>query len=358
MRGVTLRAAALATGAMLAVAGLSGCGRETESAAPATEGEQGTAVTISSPEHQQEYRAEERDGSLSRTFNVRGTARADQRIRVVAGCQTGRCTGETNVGEDGRWAVSLTITVSPAQPSSRLRAEYVDDGVAGAPAGIEITLRAPEERERETTTGTTSTAREEEPESEPEPDPAPTAPASGTDTPAAPTGGAAVPERLTMIGDSLAVGTKPYLEGLLPGWTVTTDARTGRPLAEGLARLRATSLGAGPHVLAFSLFTNDGPRSVTVLDAAVRETARRAGTGGCAIWATIVAPPVGGVDYAAANTRLRRLGSELSSVRIVDWADAVRQHPEWMAPDGVHATPDGYRNRARLYAEEAQACAA
>src|SRR6185503_4877067 len=77
----------------------------------------------------------------------------------------------------------------------------------------------------------------------------PTSPTSPVPTPAvpaplptlpAPSGSA--PRRLVMIGDSLAVGTQAILPGLLPGWRVTTDAQTGRPLATGMQILGGTQV--------------------------------------------------------------------------------------------------------------------
>lgn len=160
-----------------------------------------------------------------------------------------------------------------------------------------------------------------------------------------------------VIGDSLAEGTEPYLGDMLAGWQVTTDARRGRPLAEGMARLEAAPLGAKPRVLAFSLFTNDDPQNTTALQRAVRASAAQAGVGGCAIWATIVRPAVGGVSYQAANELLHSLTGTIPQVRLVDWSAEVAEHPEWLAGDGVHSTPAGYRARARLYAGQAAGCA-
>jgi hypothetical protein len=156
-----------------------------------------------------------------------------------------------------------------------------------------------------------------------------------------------------IIGDSLAQGIQPHMAGALDGWTVSVDARIGRPLAEGMRIFAATKIVKGT-VYAFSLFTNDDPRSVAALRQAVRTSRQRAG---CVVWATIVRPPEGGVSYDAANQALKAMASE--RVRIVDWAAAVAANPSWIsAEDGVHATPAGYRNRAALYARAIQDCAA
>ena len=125
-----------------------------------------------------------------------------------------------------------------------------------------------------------------------------------------------------------------------------------------MAVLAGTPLPRTPVVLAFSLFTNDDPRNVEALDAAVRQSLTVLRPGGCAIWATIVRPKVGGVSYRAANDRLRALALELGPrLRVVDWNAAVKgNRRRWLREDGVHATPEGYAARARMYAEAARGC--
>ena len=83
--------------------------------------------------------------------------------------------------------------------------------------------------------------------------------------------------------------------------------RTHRPRAWGGLRILGEVRDA-PAILALSLFTNDDPRATESLEQAVRATASR--PGGCAVWATIQAPPVRGVAYAAANRLLARLAGD------------------------------------------------
>jgi hypothetical protein len=165
-----------------------------------------------------------------------------------------------------------------------------------------------------------------------------------------------LPRDVLVIGDSLAIGMTEPLRAALPGWRVRVDARIGRPLAEGMQILAAQR--DPPAIIAFSLFTNDDPRATDALERAVRSTAGR--RGGCVVWATIVRPPYQGVPYTAANELLDRLGSspELAlRLRIVDWRAAVADAPSYLAPDGVHGTPAGYRALGTLYAGAIRSCA-
>jgi lysophospholipase L1-like esterase len=140
------------------------------------------------------------------------------------------------------------------------------------------------------------------------------------------------------------------------GATVTVGETTGGTAAP----LGQVALATGaPGVLAFSLFTNDDPPNVSALETAVRTSLDRAGPNGCAVWATIVRPPLNGVSYAAANRRLNQLAADPAlrgRLRVVPWAAAVRANPGWLAGDGVHATPDGYRASAQMYADAARSC--
>ncbi|HEX5909168.1 MAG TPA: hypothetical protein VFY44_01670 [Thermoleophilaceae bacterium] len=172
-----------------------------------------------------------------------------------------------------------------------------------------------------------------------------------------PTTAAREPGRVTVIGDSLAVGTQTLLPAALPGWSVSTDARKGRPLAEGMQVLRGADVPAG-SVLVFSLFTNDTPSATGALEAALRAAAEKVGPQGCQVWATIARPVPGGGGEPA-NRILRDLdGGQVSGTKVVvaDWADLVSQRPALLAPDGVHGTPEGYRLRARLYADAVRRC--
>jgi hypothetical protein len=160
---------------------------------------------------------------------------------------------------------------------------------------------------------------------------------------------------MVLVGDSLAEGIQSPLTNALSGWTLSTNARVGRPLTEGMGIVRGMS--DRPPVLAISLFTNDAPGAVDTLRSAVRETITRQGGHGCVVWATIVRPAVGGVTYARANQALAELAAENPSVmKLVPWAQQVAAHPEWLGSDGVHATPAGYSARAQMYAEAARSC--
>lgn len=165
-----------------------------------------------------------------------------------------------------------------------------------------------------------------------------------------------------LVGDSLARPLAPLLGEVLPGWDTSAHARDGRPLAEGMDVLDDVVPPPDPAdgriVLALSLFSNNRPGEVDALEAAVRRTVRLARErDGCAVWATIAHPPFDGVPYGPVNERLRALERELAPrLILVPWQRAVTERPALLKGDGVHATTEGYRVRAELYADAARTC--
>jgi hypothetical protein len=352
---------ASALAALLALA-LASCGGGSDGDSPATSEAAGpVAVEITAPENGARVKAKERVGSrLVGRVAVEGKADVGASLIVQTSCEEAECRQSFTTDTSGEFRELVDVWSRKGS-----RNGYVIVGAAGsAPADRErvlVLLEPPKgsgtERADAKKQPDRGGSQQQLPESEPEAE-ATTAPAAPETAPApAPAPATGGPGSLVMIGDSLAEGTEPFLAGMLDGWKVTTDARRSRPLAEGMQILDATQVPSGKVVLAFSLFTNDAPGNVGALESAVRKSVQRAGSGGCAVWATIVRPPLGGVSYDGVNARLNALGRELRGrLAIVQWADAVARNPGLVGSDGVHGTSAGYRTRAQLYANAAQSC--
>jgi lysophospholipase L1-like esterase len=156
-------------------------------------------------------------------------------------------------------------------------------------------------------------------------------------------------------GDSLAVGTRPYLPGDLGGFNVRQSTSISRHAPEGVELLR--HLGKFPRVVVMSLGTNDDPRAIGAFRSAVRSTIHIAGRRRCVVWPNIVRPPVAGASYAGYNRVLAHENRRHRTLRVVKWTRMVRHHYGWLAPDGVHPNVDGYKARARAIAREVRRCA-
>jgi hypothetical protein len=248
-----------------------------------------------------------------------GRAPAGTNVPISATCRGFDCTAITFAGRDGRWATRMQLM-------ARKGHQRVTVNVGGVLLRLTLSKRL----------------------------------APVFSAPLALRGGLGGGDAVVVIGDSLAVGMAPALQGLLAGRAVLVDARIGRPLDEGMSVLA----GSDPPraSFAYSLFANDDPIRIEELDQALRSSVAALGPHGCAVWATIVRPKVGGRTYARVNARLRALALDpaLSGrLLIADWAQAVRGHRKaWLTKDGIHGTAAGYLARAQLYADALSACAA
>lgn len=269
---------------------------------------------------------------------VRGRAAPGRTILVRADCAATGCSGLARAKADWEWEVPLRVVVSRRRPRAVIEAE---DSVAGRSATVTLRLRVPPQPKLEEPVPESGFG-DEDAEETPTPTPTPAR--------------AQRPKRLIMIGDSLAVGTRNVLPGYLPGWRVSTDAAKSRTLAQGMTTLSPLSVDE-PTVLAFSLFTNDDPRHLPALEAAVRQSVDKAGASGCAVWATISRPKYLDRGYGPVNARLKAMTKDFpGKLIVVPWAEVVRGQPELLERDRIHATPQGYEARAQLFAEAATAC--
>jgi lysophospholipase L1-like esterase len=166
---------------------------------------------------------------------------------------------------------------------------------------------------------------------------------------------AARTRNLLVNGDSLAVGTAPYIPRALRRWRVTQSTAISRHAFEGASVMRAYGRRL-PRVIHVSLGTNDDPRNLAGFRAAIREVMAVAGQRRCVVWANIVRPPVAGASYAGYNRVLREESKPRDNLRVVDWARMVRENPGWLAGDGVHVSATGYQYRARRVAQSVRRC--
>jgi lysophospholipase L1-like esterase len=152
------------------------------------------------------------------------------------------------------------------------------------------------------------------------------------------------------LGDSLSVGTDPYLRPRLRAF------RIQRHYDIGLHAYDAATIVAGmeqslPTVLVVSAGTNDDPRIVSTFERAIATILATAGRTRCVVWPTIARPPAVGKSYDGLNRALVRAAARRPNLVLVGWAWRVRLHPRWLAADGVHVSAEGYRARASAIAE-------
>jgi hypothetical protein len=161
--------------------------------------------------------------------------------------------------------------------------------------------------------------------------------------------------RVFVNGDSLAVGTKPYLPRVLPGWPITQSTSISRHVPEGVGILRAMGGGLA-RIVVMQLGTNDDPRTDEDFHHSVRATMRIVGSHRCVVWPNIVRPRVAGTSYAGYNHALAVETRRHDNLFVVDWVAIARRHPYWFGADGVHPNAEGYEARARAIAKKVRRC--
>ena len=160
-----------------------------------------------------------------------------------------------------------------------------------------------------------------------------------------------MPEVL-VLGDSLAVGTMPYLDSMLTDRSITWDAANGRTTPQGIHALRVDLRAVQPQAVVVSLGTNDGPdprrftrRLRIVLGDLTPNT--------CVIWTAIVRPRRKG-PYRALNRALRAEAARDHRLVVINWDRAVKRETVTLR-DGLHATAEGYRYRSLKIAQAVHA---
>ena len=155
-----------------------------------------------------------------------------------------------------------------------------------------------------------------------------------------------------VVGDSLEVGTEPYLRQELGGTELDVDAKTSRPSSDGIAVLQG-ALGPEHEVVVFDLGTNDDPSNPDGLAANLQTAAEIAGDR-CLVFATINRPPLAGVSDDGLNQAVDEVATA-TGAQIADWRSAASE-PGVLQPDGVHATASGYALRGQIVADAISSC--
>jgi lysophospholipase L1-like esterase len=151
-----------------------------------------------------------------------------------------------------------------------------------------------------------------------------------------------------VVGDSLAVGTQPFLGPLLGDVNLVTDVRNGITTPQGMRLLRMSLRSLTPRTVVVSLGTNDGGDPGRFRDR-LRRTMALLPLDTCVVWATIIRPRRKG-PYRPLNRVLHAFKKEEPRLVIVDWEHAVTGGAVFL-PDGLHADSEGYRYRSTMIAD-------
>ncbi len=170
---------------------------------------------------------------------------------------------------------------------------------------------------------------------------------AGASPPAPVTSPAPAPGRVLVVGDSLAVGMKPYLTHELRPHRVVWNALAGQTTPWGLRKLQTTLRWYRPQAVVVSLGTNDGPSGTAFarrIDTALDHIPRSA----CVIWPDVYRPSRKG-PFRALNSALDRAALTHRRLHVVPWREVVARNHVRLA-DGLHPDANGYHYRSALIA--------
>ena len=162
------------------------------------------------------------------------------------------------------------------------------------------------------------------------------------------------PPTVLIVGDSLAVGTQPFLDRLLDHQQLTWDARSGRTTPQGLLALRADLRNITPHTIIVSLGTNDGSSPQRFASRA-RRLLQTVPPTACVVWPAISRAPRKGA-YRGLNRVLRDLARHDHHLTVPAWDHAVntrhcrsaRRRPPRHQRLPLPQPPDRRRRQPRL----------
>jgi hypothetical protein len=157
-----------------------------------------------------------------------------------------------------------------------------------------------------------------------------------------------------VVGDSLEVGTGPYLQRYLPGLSVRVDADESRSSSAALEVVRARTRPSD-GVVVLDVGSNNDPSQTERLAGDLSEAAELIGDR-CLVLVTLTRPPYNGISFEGLNDVMSSFAAQRPNTQLVDWDSYATAQPGLLHRDSVHATATGYDLRARLIADGVQAC--
>lgn len=144
---------------------------------------------------------------------------------------------------------------------------------------------------------------------------------------------------LTMVGDSITEGAKPYLLQVMPNAYI--DGKVSRQIFHGADEYAQdiSNKHAGDVVI-YALGTNGPPHDDSVLQHMV-DVAK-----GKPVYFVTTRVPQPWQDVT--NDRLRKFAQTHPNVGIIDWYGLSNGHSEYLTDDGVHLTPVGGPQYAKM----------
>ncbi len=150
---------------------------------------------------------------------------------------------------------------------------------------------------------------------------------------------------LTMIGDSLTVGTNSYVLKSTHGFNWNLDGKSGRTLKEAKPLIAAAAPKTDVFVIA--LGTNDCASPVTDSELERRIFTAMSATDGLPT-SFVTLGERGKIAECATrfNKLVRSIAATIPTMTVLDWQTYLGDRINVYEQDDIHLTADGYRERA------------
>lgn len=148
------------------------------------------------------------------------------------------------------------------------------------------------------------------------------------------------PAKVLVVGDSIAVGTRPFLGELVTDREVTFDAISGRTTPQGMRALHYELRRVTPQTIVLNLGTNDGSRA-GIFANRIQRTLDVLEPDTCVVWPAISRARRKG-EYRGLNRVLREAARRDARLIVIPWDRMVAKGIVAL-PDGVHPDVYGYR---------------
>ncbi|HSB86250.1 MAG TPA: GDSL-type esterase/lipase family protein, partial [Ilumatobacteraceae bacterium] len=173
----------------------------------------------------------------------------------------------------------------------------------------------------------------------------------------------APPRRISMVGDSLTVGTMRYQtqDFAAAGWSqsaidayvsrgvrtkVRADTHTGITAVDAIRKDNGDT-----EAWIVGLGTNDAViYSKSKHAAVIAEMMDHIGRGHRVMWINIYLPDKRHVQDSW-NAALEEMARNRDDMSVLDWAGIIAGNKRWMAKDGLHCSPTGYQQRSLVVGE-------
>lgn len=162
------------------------------------------------------------------------------------------------------------------------------------------------------------------------------------------------PRQVTIIGDSISVGSTDEYDETMPFDDVEVIATSGIRLGPQREAI-SDAVAARPDVLVIELGTNDvpvfEPEFLDDIDDVLDETDALA----CVRWVTVYVPDRERA-VSAVNEHLAEAAAEHDNLELVDWFTLVDDDPSLLSGDRLHPDQEGQRLLAQAVAASIASC--